>query len=112
MQTQEVRPRSLYIGQAQFWIVPGDILADSIEDVDETEVGENKGGLKATTVKTAEEAKKYTLDDIAMPVIGSKITIPSTDQSGIYSLYVEVMKEDGITPDMFKHHDDMYPHPW
>lgn len=52
----------------------GDVLADSVEDVDDTETGESKGGLKVTTVQTEEEAKKHTLEDIAMPVIGSKIT--------------------------------------
>jgi len=56
-----------------FSIVVGDILANSVEDVDDTMPGEIKGGLKATAIKSEEECKKYTLHDIAMPVIGSKI---------------------------------------
>ncbi len=49
-------------------------MANSIEDVDDTEPGETKGGLKATAIKTEEEAAKYALADIAMPVVGSKIS--------------------------------------
>ena len=55
-------------------LVVGDILADTIEDVDDAEEGENKGGLKAKMIETEAEAKSHNLDDISMPVIGSKIT--------------------------------------
>ena len=49
-------------------------MASSIEDVDDSDPSQTKGGLKATAIKSEEEAAKYSVADIAMPVVGSKIS--------------------------------------
>lgn len=73
---------------------------------------EAEGGLKAVTITTEEEAQSRNLSDVAMPVVGSKIpyiflylSIPSVKE--LATIYLEIMNEDGITEEMFKHHDDV-----
>ncbi len=36
------------------------------------------------------------------------LSLAEHDPNGITAMYLEAMKEDEITPDMFKHHDDLY----
>ncbi len=54
----------------------GDVLANSVQELDETKENDPraKGRYTPKMVENALEATKLTLDDIAMPIVGSKIS--------------------------------------
>lgn len=53
-------------------VVAGDVLGDAQEDFDGLEEG--KAEWKVSLVKNEEEAKARRLSEIAMPVLGSKVS--------------------------------------